>query len=146
MWLKSLLKTLIEQDDKGEDKKAEEIYTTKKTCDKVFAEYLWDMSKKVNEKFFYLLAIFVKAYKDCMNEYGWEILKKYKQVTPEERRKEFAINNDAEHVPEASNDFVRYFLPREYSNFDKNLSIELTRHLCEWVRKNKYTHTCITLI
>lgn len=142
-WLQKQLKNIAELEEKGV---GEEIAAQKKTCERVLVEYLWELAKKVNEKFFFILIIFVKAYKECMNEYGWEVLRKYKQVTFEDRRKDFVTNNDAEHIPEVCNDFVRYFLPREHPTFDKNLAIELTRHLCEWVRKSKYTHTCVSLM
>ncbi len=144
LWLQRQVKAISEMEDKGEDRKA--VEETRKTCERVLAEYLYETGKKMNEKFFFILVIFVRAYKDCMNEYGWEIVRKYRQVTAEDRKKEFVTNNDAEHIPDACNDFVRYYLPKEYPAFDKSLSIELTRHLCEWAKKNKYTHTCISLI
>jgi hypothetical protein len=135
-----------EQEDKAEDKKLDEIVPTKKSCQRILAEYLYETGKKVNEKFYMILIIFVRLYLDCLNEYGWELLRKHRQVTIEERKKEFTCHNDAELVPEASNDFVRIYVPKESPKFDKNLSIELTRHLCEWTHASKYTHLRVALI
>ena len=147
LWLQKVLKAVAEAE--MEEKQREDMPVStgiKKTCDKVLGEYLWDLGKKVNEKFFHIMIIFVNAYKQCMDEYGWEILRKYRQVSFEERKKEFVVSNDAEHMPEVSNDFISYFLPKEHPCFEKNLAIELTRHFCEWLKKNKHTHACLALI
>jgi len=145
IWLQKELKAIT--DAELDEKQKEDLISVqqKKNCTRILAEYVYDISKKTNEKLFYPILVFVKAFKQCLDEYGWEILRKYKPVTFEERKKEFSTNNDAEHSPELSNDFIRYFLPKEHPKFDKNLGIELTRHLCEWLRKNKYTRSCLAL-
>lgn len=142
LWLQKNLRMGVEQ----EEEKKEELEGPRKTCEQIFAEYVSEQGKKVNERFFFILIIFVNAYRQCMDEYGWEMTKKYKQVTFDERRKSFTAHNDAELVPETSNDFIRYFLPKENPYFDRAMAIELTRHLCEWLKKNKYTHASISLL
>jgi hypothetical protein len=140
IWLQGFLRMSAEQDER------EEIEAPKKTCDRMFAEYVSELGKKVNERFFFALVIFVNAYRQCMDEYGWELMKKYKQVSFDERRKSFSASNDAELVPETANDFIMYFLPKENPNFDRNIAIQLIRNLCEWLKKNKYTHATLTLL
>ncbi len=140
-WLQRLFKTIAEEEEGKRDEAGR-----KKTCERVLAEYLYETGKKINERYFYFLAIFISAYKNCMNEYGWEALGKSRDVAADERKKEFVASNDGETIPELSNDFLMYHLPKEHPTFDKNLSIELTRHLCEWARKNRYTRACVSLI
>ena len=141
-----LKRIAAEQEEKAEEKKLDELTPVKKNCSRILSEYLYDCGKKVNERFYMILIIFVRCYLGCLNEYGWEQLRKHRSVTADERKKEFAANNDSELIPEASNDFVRIYLPKECPNFDKSLAIELTRHLCEWAHANKYTHIRVALI
>ena len=135
--------------DVKEDKKLDEneLKPTKgKNCVKIMAEYLCEMARKVNEKFFMTLIIFTRLYKDYMNTHGWNIIGKYKQVSVEEKNKMYTKYNDAEHVPEACNDFTKNYLPKEYPNFDQGVSIDVTFHLCGWLFRKEYTHTHITFI
>ena len=117
-----------------------------KICDQIFAEYLIYVAQRVSDKFFKTVIIFIRYYRECMNEYGWEIVSRYREVKSEERKKIFCNINNAEHVPEASNDFIRIFLPKEFDNFDRNLAVQLTRHMCHWLYQHKYTHSRVTLM
>jgi hypothetical protein len=135
----------IENKDE-ERKEAEKQENKKRSCVNIFAEYLCEMASKVSEKFFMTLIIFARLYKDYMDTHGWEIIAKYKPVTDEEKKKAYTICNDAEHVPEACNDFTKSFLPKEYPNFDQGVSVDVTFHLCEWLFRKEYTHTHITFM
>ena len=118
----------------------------RKSCERIMAEYLQEMAMKVSQKFFVTLIMFTRLYKDGMNEYGWNILSKYKPVGPEERKEPFVKLNNAEHVPEACNDFIRIYLPRVYPNIEQNIAIDLTYHFCDWLYRRKYTHSKISRI
>lgn len=115
-----------------------------KSCKTIFAEYLAEMAYKVDKRFFNTLLIFAQLYKDFMNMYGWDLISHYRAVTPEERDTAFTSSQDAEHVPEGSNEFLKSFVPKEYPGFDKKLAADLTLHLCQWLKTNNYTHTTIT--
>ncbi len=117
-----------------------------KNCEKILAEYLCGMARKVNEKFFTTLIIFARLYKDCMNECGWDIVGRYKKVGAEERKLPFTKLCDAEHVPEACNQFVNKFFLREFPNFEPTIAMDLTMHLCEWLYSKQYTHSKISQI
>ena len=135
--------------DMKEEKKIDEnkLKPTKgKNFIKIMAEYLCEMARKVSDKCFMTLIIFTRLYKDYMNIHGWSIIGKYKQVTAEETNKAYTTYNDAEHVPEASNDFTKNYLPKEYPNFDQGVSVDVTFHLCGWLFRKEYTHTHITFI
>jgi len=41
------------------------------TCDEVFAVYLKEVSKKVNENYFRTCVRFILLFRECLNEYGW---------------------------------------------------------------------------
>ncbi len=127
---------------KGEIKRLE----GDKSCERIMAEYLQEMAAKVSQKFFVTLIMFTRLYKDGMNVYGWDILSKYKPVSPEERKDPFVKFNNAEHVPEACNDFIRIYLPRVYPNIEQTIAIDLTYHFCDWLYRRKYTHSKISRI
>jgi len=135
-------KAPTDNEDEPKDKAAE----NNRNCSQVLAEYLCDMSKRVSERFFMTLIIFVRMYRDYMDLCGWDIIGKYKAVSVEEKKKQFSKLNDAEHIPEACNDFVKIYLPKEYPNFDQAIGVDVTLHLCEWLHRKKYTHTHISLL
>ncbi len=115
-----------------------------KNCHVILAEYLYEMSKKVNEKFFMTLIIFTRLYRDYMNIHGWDIVSRYKAVSKEERDTSYAKCSDAEHMPEACNDFAKNYLPKEHPSFDQEIAIDITLHLCQWLYRKGYTHTHIS--
>eukprot|EP00826_Nyctotherus_ovalis_P060331 TRINITY_DN844_c0_g2_i6.p2 TRINITY_DN844_c0_g2~~TRINITY_DN844_c0_g2_i6.p2 ORF type:complete len:147 (-),score=46.00 TRINITY_DN844_c0_g2_i6:183-623(-) len=118
-----------------------------KMAENVLGRYLYEMGKNVNEDFFKICIIFVRLYRDCLNEYGWELARKQHAVTLKEKKKEFAKEPEsADYIPDLSNDFINYFLPQEFSTFDKYLATELVRHLCDWVFKNGYTKKTLMLL
>lgn len=117
-----------------------------KNCNRILAEYLYEMGQKVSEKFFATLIMVVKLYRDYMNLHGWELIGRYKTVSSEESSKTFANFCDAEHMPEASNDFLKNFLPRELPNFDQMICVDITFHFCRWLSSKNYTHTNISLL
>ena len=115
-----------------------------KSCISILAQYLTETIYKVNQKFFSTIFLFTKLCKDYMNLYGWDIIGKYKIVTAEERNIPFTTIRDAEHIPEGSNEFLRSFVPNQYPTLEKEIAIDLTFHLCQWLKHNNYTHTIIT--
>lgn len=118
-----------------------------KAAEKVLARYLYEIGKNITEDFFKICVIFVRLYRDCLNEYGWELARKHRAVTLKEKKKEFAKEPEsADYIPDLSNDFINYFLPQEFSTFDKYLGTELVRHLCDWVFKSGYTKKTLMLL
>jgi len=115
-----------------------------KNCNAILAEYLYELAPKVNEKFFTTLIIVTRLYQDYMNQHGWDIISKYKTVTAEERKKQFTNVYDSEHIPEGCNDFVQAYLPKEYPNFEMQIGVDITLHLCKWLYAKGYTHTSIS--
>ena len=64
--------------------------------------------------------------------------------------KEYTEINDAEDVPNCSNQFINDFLnPEEKGNdfgFSKDESIDLTQNLCYWMYENNFTSSKLSLI
>lgn len=135
---------VVEAARKEEEKAVPEMKV--KNCDVILAEYLFEMARKVSDKFFVTLIIFARLYRDYMNLHGWDIMGKYKTVTTEEKTKVFAQCNGAEHVPEACNEFAKSYLPKEHPNFDQDIGVDITLHLCDWLYRKSYTHTRISRI
>ena len=58
--------------------------------------------------------------------------------------------NDAEDVPDSSNEFITDFInPEEKNNdlgFDKDECIDLTMNLCYWMYENNFTCSKLSLI
>jgi len=118
-----------------------------KIAENVLAQYLYEIGQKVADDFFKTSIIFVRLYRDCLNEYGWGLIRKQRNVTLEEKKRQFAKEPEtADYIPDMSNDFINYFLPQEYPVFDKYLATELVRHLCDWVFKSGYTKKTLMLL
>ena len=113
------------------------------TCLDIFTEYINEMRRKVVEGFFYILIVFVNAYREAADAYCWNKVEKSKQLTLEDKKRSFCECNSGETLPEIANDFIVYFLPIEYRNFDRELAIDLTKHLCSWLKRKKYTQSYI---
>ena len=113
----------------------------KNTCEEILAEYLIEMGHKVNDKFFMTVIAFIRLYKDCMDEYGWSILIKYKPDI--EQKAIFTKREDAEHIPEACNLLMNKFFIKEFPNLDSAITSDLIMHLCDWLYMKGYTHTKI---
>ena len=108
-------------------------------CDKVLANFLYHVSKKVNQDYYMSVMRFIMGYRECVNKYGWEkkaendppLSEKYQDriqtdppvVTPpphdvieraEELKqqangKDYTEVENAEHAPEICNEFVTIF-------------------------------------
>lgn len=135
-------------------------------CDEIFGEFLREHSEIVIPKFYQSLIMFVKNYRECLNEYGYSKLSTLKEnsiskineeqsdtqgnetkLSEEDTDKmEFCKAHNGENAPEVSNDFIKNFLPKYCSNLDLNLSIKMTNYFCNWLYKNKYTHSKLTLL
>lgn len=115
-----------------------------KNCKGILVEYLKELAYKVNENFFNTLIIFIRLYKDYMDLHGWDIIGNYRMITMEERNAIFTSIQDAEHIPEGSNDFLKNYLPKYWPNFDLSISVDITFHLCQWLKIKGYTHTTIS--
>lgn len=111
------------------------------TCDDIIALFLIENSKIVTPKFYKILVIFMKLYRECMNKLGWEILSQYKDLIDEPTNLDYTTVKSGEHLPDISNDFINVYLHYHLPDFDKYLAVVLVNHFCDWLCKFRFTHT-----
>jgi len=142
-----------------------------KKCDEIFVEYLAMIAKDVNEGFYKSVVTFALLFRDCLNIYGWQKKKQWQsqqlqaQLTgeggaipstnstnagsgadEEEGKDEFTRVHNAEHAPEICNEFVTEYLDTKKINYDRELSIDLTRNFCNWLFQKGYTCSKLSMI
>lgn len=126
-----------------------------KKCDEIFAEYLDLVAKDVNKQCYSHVIKFVLLYRECMNYYGNKHNKDKNSVKAnfgenegkdEESKEDYCLVNDAEHVPEVSNEFVSTYLEDVKTSFGDMSSIELTQNFCEWLFNGGYTCSKLSLM
>ena len=110
-------------------------------ADLVFIEYLNKMSAFCNPHYYVKLIKFVTLFREHVN-----LVNKSKVS---EQNKEFTECNDAEDVPDSSNEFILEFLDPERRNedlgFSKEECIDLTQNLCFWMYDNNFTCSKLSL-
>lgn len=116
------------------------------TADDIFALFLIENSKLVNEKFYKTLIIFVKLYRDCMNKLGWEILEQFKDIRDEPVHLEYTSIKNGEHLPDICNDFLKIYLPSAMPTFDLYLAAVIINHFCDWLYKFSFTHIKVKVV
>lgn len=114
--------------------------------DEIFALYLYQISKKVNENFYKTVLMYVLLFRECLNEIGWQKkiesenikLDENPQFKEDMETKHFCLHNNAENAPEICNEFVTVFMENKKGSFDisKPDQIDLTINLCHWLFEN----------
>ena len=113
--------------------------------DFVFIEYLNKMSTFCNPEYFVKLIKFVTLFREHVNMVN---INKVKEI--DGNGKEFTECNDAEDVPDSSNEFITEFLDPEGKHedlgYNKEECIDLTQNLCFWMYENNFTCSKLSLI
>ena len=115
-------------------------------ADKVLMNYLNKMSQFCNPTYFTKLIKFVTLFREHVNNFNMN------KVIENENgiRKEYTEINNAEDVPDSSNEFITDFLEPDTRNedfgFSKDESIDLTQNLCYWMYDNNFTCSKLSLI
>jgi hypothetical protein len=108
-------------------------------CDDIFALFLIYISRNVNLKFFRIIVILMKLYRDCMNKIGWEILSYYKDLNSDPTELEFTSVKNGDHLPEIANDFINNYLSLHLPSFDKHLAVVILNHFSDWLFKYHFS-------
>jgi len=115
-------------------------------ADLVFIEYLNKMSVYCNPAYYIKLIKFVTLFREHSNIIN--INKNRDNINGKD--KEYTEFNDAEDVPDSSNEFITDFLDPEGKNEDlgytKEECIDLTQNLCYWMYENNFTCSKLSLI
>ena len=109
-------------------------------CDEVFADYIVKMSNYCNSIFFIKLLKFITLFRECVNSIN-------REKSRNEGRDYTEVNN-AEDVPDVSNEFITEFLDPDTNSFDisKEEAIDLTQNFCHWLYENNFTCSKLSLI
>ena len=106
--------------------------------DKVLLNYLNQRSNICNEKYFEKLIVFIVLYREYIN-----INNKL------DNNEEYTIVNNADNVPEKSNEFINEFLYPDDEEIvfglEKQEVIKLIINLCEWMFENDFSTSKIFL-
>ena len=115
-------------------------------ADLVLIEYLNKMSIFCNPKYYVKLIKFVTLFREHVNKVN---INKNRENN-NEKNKDYTEFNDAEDVPDSSNEFITDFLDPEGKNDDLGYSkeecIDLTQNLCFWMYENNFTCSKLSLI
>ena len=121
--------------------------------DEIFAFYLYDVSKKINDSFYKTVLAFVILFRECLNEIGWRKRKENDtEAKPEDfeelEKSEFCAVNSAEHAPEICNEFVTVFMEKHKGKIEiiKCEQIDLTINMCHWLFEKQFTCSKLTMI
>lgn len=127
-----------------EEKQVDDSATNKKLmkADQVFAEFLNNVAKNVNKNYYKQMIKFIFLYRECYNTYG----KKIDNLNINKEDNEYCLANNAELVPDISNDFVTIYLESHKTGLKRIDSIEMTQNFCCWLYTKGYTNSKLTLI
>jgi len=140
-----------------------------KTCDWALAEYCKNIAKVTNADCFEKVCLFVLAYRECLNKYGWEKFGEYHQEESkleqcesgsprietllefdEEYQKrikqEYTAIENPDRLPEVANEFVLLFARKYELGLDEQDLIAITMNMCNWLHTNKYTQVQVRFI
>ena len=112
--------------------------------DNVLINYLNKMTQFCNPTYFTKLIIFVTLFREHVNSVNLA------NRNDNGIQKEYTETNNAEDVPDSSNEFITDFLDPETKEedfgFSKEESIDLTQNLCYWMYDNNFTSSKLSLI
>ena len=105
-------------------------------CEKIFAYYLFKISKFTNSEFFDKVATFVILFREFINKSNIKC------------DKTFTEYYNCEDVPDMTNEFITQYLCNDYNlfHFNKEESIDLTINFCQWLYDNNFTSSKLSLI
>ena len=138
---------VLAKESKTENIKKEDGTTDKKCSnppmEQVFFLYLKDLADKTNNKFFEFSLKFIILYREFINDFKKNIMKKENGIS-NGKEDNYSEIYCAEEIPESCNDFFLDFLqPKGYN--DKEY-ISLAQYFCFWLYDKKYTQSYLTLM
>lgn len=133
----------------------EEIATKRrKKCDEVFAEYIYFMSDRAKDEYCKEVISFCLMYRECLNKYSGKLEEEKKSLpevltihkeAQETGSLEYCLENNAEQIPDISNEFITRYLGQMVEEIDVDGMKELTLHFCRWLFFNGYTCSMISV-
>ncbi len=134
----------------------------KPPIDVVMKDYLEEVSKKTNDKYFIFCVQFILLFRECINdEKNKEQKKQEKENNDNISEKkvenptdlctfEYTTTDLPDYLPEKCNEFYSSFLEPNgffcfYQESEKNEIIEILQHFCHWLFENKHTNLRLSL-
>ena len=131
-----------------------------RTCDFIFSKFLYSASKLVNKECYLILVIFFRNLRDCINQYGYSIIKNFlKEKHAEDTKivvvgstknqiskKIFCANCSVKYIPLLADKFILEYVPINCSQFNTQLATDIILDFCNWLVKWKLTKIKITKI
>lgn len=110
-------------------------------CDEIFVDYLINVSKLCREEYFVKVLKIVTLFRECINN-------QYKNKRLVMNSLEYSESMNAEDAPDISNEFITEFLDWDKNPFglNKDIAIDLTQNLCQWLYDNNYTCSKLSLL
>jgi len=140
----------------GSEELDRETGLKKTNMNKIFAIFIYCISRQLREEFYKEFIFFLMMYRKCLNEIGWIIKAEVTGVVVSENEKkiEFCVINNGEYAPDVCNDFITdkwaEYLPSYNINdfkvvgqdteMTKN-AVFLTQHFCNWLNAQRYTNS-----
>lgn len=155
------LKLLFETNGEIVEETDETTQLKKTLCDKIFAIFLYKISKNVSDECFKDVAIFVILFRRNLNERGWTIYNEQKKNSDINKNvsEDYCTVNNGEFALEIANEFVVDNFQKFWNEIKENISskilgdeeeklknlVFLTQHFCNWLFNNYYTNSRLSL-
>lgn len=113
---------------------ADNEFFTQLTCDKIFACYLDSLAKFANQTFHNMVALIVRALRQCLNDHGYDLLQLFEAQNPTQKIEllkestetvdvvSFCKVEPAWYISIVFDFFVKEYLPRYLDGEDFNLA------------------------
>eukprot|EP01016_Furgasonia_blochmanni_P010872 TRINITY_DN1471_c0_g1_i3.p1 TRINITY_DN1471_c0_g1~~TRINITY_DN1471_c0_g1_i3.p1 ORF type:complete len:478 (-),score=74.94 TRINITY_DN1471_c0_g1_i3:534-1967(-) len=134
-------------------------------CNKIFANFLYNISQYVVSEFYQEVCCFIMMYRKCLNELG--SVKKQDSIDDDTKldgavqsfTRDYCENNNGEFLAEICNEFITDFFPVYLAEYERKMRfrwvgvtedklknvINLTLYFCNWVCSNHYSNSRITV-
>ena len=126
------------------------------SCDEVLATYLVHVAKKVNKDYYVVLLKLVLLYRECFNSLATRLSEEKKKLAqililqlhhgPVLQNAEYSMVNNAEQLPDVSNEFMTNYLPKSGLGLCFEEAKGFVLNLNYWLFHNRYTCSTISLV
>jgi hypothetical protein len=107
------------------------------SCDEVFSFYIYKVYSLCNSNYFIRVLKYVTLFREFVNT-----------IYSNNNGSEFTQINNAEDVPDVSNEFILDFLKVDSFElgFSRTEAVEITQNFCQWMYDNNFTSSKLCLL
>lgn len=128
----------------------DEAFFTQLTCDKIFSIYLFNLSRFANQTFHSMVALMIRALRQCLNDHGYELLQVFEAQNPTQKIELLKESTDSHegtsfcsvepawYITIVFDFFVKEYLPQYLDKSDFNLAFvcSFLHSFNQWLLKN----------